>query len=195
MAELPIRALHIRSVRPISRTGFISRDISARRSSSSFLYESPFSVRINGYSTISFIERFFLPARGEEALQMKEVTMQKKNPKTRCEKRSLSKSDGVCRFYSKIQSVYADQLEQDEHIIEIHFNYMLDGLDIGEYSTDFLCKKDDGSYFVRECVERKYLTKPKTVKLLDASLGYWRKHGVEDWGIVIDKEAADATEE
>ena len=59
--------------------------------------------------------------------------MQKKNPKTRCEKKSLSKSDGICRFYSKIQSVYADQLEQDELITEIHCNYMLDGLDIGEY--------------------------------------------------------------
>ena len=32
--------------------------------------------------------------------------MQKKNPKTRCERRSIDKAEGVCRFYSKIQSVY-----------------------------------------------------------------------------------------
>ncbi len=35
---------------------------------------------------------------------------------------------------------------------------------------------------IRECVERKYITKPKTVKLLDVSLDYWRKRGIEDWG-------------
>ena len=41
---------------------------------------------------------------------------------------------------------------------------------------------------VRECVFRKFLTKPMTVKLLDASRDYWLKHGVSDWGVVIDEE-------
>ncbi|EKC45406.1 hypothetical protein LEA_20246, partial [human gut metagenome] len=40
----------------------------------------------------------------------------------------------------------------------------------------------------RECVYRKFLTKPMTVKLLDDSRNYWRNHGVEDWGLVIDAE-------
>ena len=41
---------------------------------------------------------------------------------------------------------------------------------------------------VMECVQRKYLQKPMTVKLLDISRDYWLKHGVSDWGIVIDAE-------
>ncbi len=41
---------------------------------------------------------------------------------------------------------------------------------------------------VRECVFRKFLMKPMTVKLLDASREYWLRHGVMDWGVVIDEE-------
>jgi hypothetical protein len=37
-------------------------------------------------------------------------------------------------------------------------------------------------------VFRKHLTKPMTVNLLDASREYWLRHGVSDWGIVIDEE-------
>ena len=54
--------------------------------------------------------------------------MQKKNPKTRCERRTIDKAEGVCRFYSKIQSVYADQLEENDDIEEIHCNVLLEGL-------------------------------------------------------------------
>lgn len=46
----------------------------------------------------------------------------------------------------------------------------------------------NGDLMVRECVYRKFLTKPMTVKLLDASYEYWLKHGVTDWGLVIDEE-------
>ena len=41
---------------------------------------------------------------------------------------------------------------------------------------------------VRECVFRRFLTKPLTLKLLDMSREYWTKLGVKDWGIVIDAE-------
>lgn len=41
---------------------------------------------------------------------------------------------------------------------------------------------------VRECVERKHLMKPMTVKLLDASREYWKRNGVTDWGLVINAE-------
>lgn len=43
---------------------------------------------------------------------------------------------------------------------------------------------------VRECVYRKYLTKPVTIKLLDASRQYWSRHGVTDWGIAIESEVS-----
>ena len=49
-------------------------------------------------------------------------------------------------------------------------------------------EKADGDLMVRECVFRKFLTKPMTVKLLDASRDYWLNHGVSDWGMVIDEE-------
>ena len=41
----------------------------------------------------------------------------------------------------------------------------------------------------RECVQRSHLTNPMTVKLLDISREYWLRHGVTDWGLVIDAEA------
>ena len=40
---------------------------------------------------------------------------------------------------------------------------------------------------IRECVFRKNLTKPMTAKLLDESRNYWKRRGVTDWGIVVDK--------
>jgi len=113
--------------------------------------------------------------------------MQKKDPKTRCERRQLSKCSTVCRFYSKIQSAYADVLQKNDDIKEFRCNVLLDG-DAGDYTTDFVAMKTDGTLRVRECVDRRYLTKPGTVKLLDISRDYWTRCGVEDWGIVVDKE-------
>ena len=39
---------------------------------------------------------------------------------------------------------------------------------------------------VRECIYRKSITRPSTIKLLDEVRNYWISRGVEDWGIVID---------
>ena len=64
-------------------------------------------------------------------------------------------------------------------------NVMLGGID---YTTDFLCTRLDGGQFIRECVDRKKLVRPMTIKLLDMSLEYWKSHGIKDWGIVIDEE-------
>lgn len=113
--------------------------------------------------------------------------MKKKGYKGRCEKRSLSKCVGICRTYDHIQSAYADRLEADEQVKEFQCNVPLEGLDIGEYTTDFLCMMEDGSLRVRECVSRDHLMKPMNVKLLDASRGYWQKNGVADWKIVTDQ--------
>ena len=114
--------------------------------------------------------------------------MRRKGYKGRCEKKSLVKSQNVCRTYNEIQSVYADMLQNDNNIQEIRCNVLLDGLAEGDYTSDFVCVKTDGDLMVRECVFRKFLKKPMTVKLLDASRDYWINHGVSDWGIVIDEE-------
>ena len=114
--------------------------------------------------------------------------MRKKNYKGRCEKRVLSKCKEVCRTYDDIQSAYAELLQKSESITEIRCNVLLIGFESGEYTSDFVCVKTDGDMMVRECVNRKYLTKPMTVKLLDASRNYWLRHGVTDWGIVTNEE-------
>lgn len=114
--------------------------------------------------------------------------MRKKNQKVRCEKRTLSKSKEVVKTYDIIQFKYADVLEGNPEIQEIRCNVLLDGLEIGEYTSDFVCTKTNGDMLVRECVFRKYLAKPMTVKLLDLSREYWMKRGVNDWGICIDDE-------
>lgn len=114
--------------------------------------------------------------------------MRKKNLKGRCEKRMIEKSKEVCKTYDAIQYAYADLLQESDEIKEIRCNVLLDGLDVGEYTSDFVCTKTDGDLMVRECVFRKFLTKPLTVKLLDASREYWIRHGVMDWGLVIDEE-------
>lgn len=114
--------------------------------------------------------------------------MRKKNYKGRCEKRAFSKCEGICKTYDKIQYAFAAILQADSDIKEFRCNVMLDGLLEGEYTSDFVCIKSNGDYMVRECVFRKLLTKPMTVKLLDVSREYWLKHGVTDWGLVIDAE-------
>ena len=114
------------------------------------------------------------------------AAMRKKGYKGRCEKKDLGKSQEVCRTYDAIQFAYADILQNDNSIQEIRCNVLMDGLAEGSYTSDFVCVKTDGDLMVRECVFRKFLKKPMTVKLLDASRDYWLKHGVSDWGIVID---------
>ena len=98
--------------------------------------------------------------------------MRKKNFKGRCEKRVLGKCAEVCRTYDAIQYAYADLLQASDEIKEIRCNVLLDGLEVGEYTSDFVCTKADGDLMVRECVYRKFLMKPLTVKLLDALLSW-----------------------
>ena len=114
--------------------------------------------------------------------------MVKKNYKGRCVKISSDKAKEICRTYNDIQLAYLKKMETDETVAEIQCNTPLDGEDIGEYCTDFLCVKSNGDMMVRECVFRKHLLKPLTVKLLEASRLYWLNRGVDDWGVVIDAE-------
>ena len=118
--------------------------------------------------------------------------MRQKNFKGgRCTKRKLKKSEEVAKTYDKIQTAYADILDRDPKVNSIRCNVPLDGED---YMTDFVCTKQDGDLMVRECVFRSKLSLPRTCKLLDISREYWRKRGVTDWAIVVEKEDSDAEE-
>lgn len=110
--------------------------------------------------------------------------MRKIGFKGRCEKKTLTKCKEVCRTYDLLQSKYADTLESSSDIQEIRCNVPIDD----NYMTDFVCVKTNGDLMVRECIQRDKTTKPMNVKLLDMSRDYWTKHGVIDWGIVVNAE-------
>lgn len=110
--------------------------------------------------------------------------MRKVGYKGRCEKKTLTKCKEVCRTYDPLQSKYADILEESSNIQEIRCNVQLDNM----YMTDFVCIKSNGDLMVRECIQRDKVTKPLNIKLLDASLEYWTKRGIVDWGIVTNAE-------
>ena len=114
--------------------------------------------------------------------------------KDRCTKKKLKKSDEVIRTYDKIQTAYAEILDRDENIKSIQCNVPLENLEEGEFTTDFVCTKLDEDLMVRECVFRKKLSLPRTCKLLDISREYWRRRGIEDWGIVIEQEEQESEE-
>ena len=118
--------------------------------------------------------------------------MKKKNYRgVQCVKQSLSKCKGVCRTYSKIHTAYVVLLQEDPEILTFQCNVPLIGVEEDLYSSDIVAVKQDGSTMVRECVWRKNLSRPTTARLLDVSRNYWIAHGVEDWGIVIEKENSD----
>ncbi len=117
-----------------------------------------------------------------------EVKMKKKNFKGRCEKRTFGKCKEVCKTYNPIQAAYAEILQKDITIEKFSCNVPLDDLEIGDYTSDFVCTRTNGEIIVRECVFRRLLQKPKTLTLLDASREYWQSRGISDWGLVIDAE-------
>ena len=105
--------------------------------------------------------------------------------KGRCEKQALEKFTTICKTYDHIQTAYANILVKNKDVSEVRCNVILDG-ECSEYMTDFVCKKTDGDLMVRECISTKLLEKPLSMKLLDMSRTYWLRHGVTDWGIVVD---------
>lgn len=114
--------------------------------------------------------------------------MHKKDYKGRCEKKTLTKSKEICRTYDPIQNKYADILNDSPDIKEIRCNVLLDNFSEGEYTSDFVCVKSNGDSMVRECIQRDKISKPKNIKLLDASRVYWLNHDISDWGIVTNAE-------
>ena len=122
--------------------------------------------------------------------------MRSKNFKgSKCVKMKLNKSEEVVRTFDNIQTAYAQILDKDENIQKIQCNVPLEGIEDGEFTTDFVCTKTGGDILVRECVFRKKLSLPRTCKLLDVSRDYWLKRGVTDWGIVIEEEKKGNAEE
>ena len=122
--------------------------------------------------------------------------MRSKNFKgSKCVKMKLQKSEEVVRTFDNIQATYAQILDKNENIQKIQCNVPLEGVEGGEFTTDFLCTKTDGDLMVRECVFRKKLSLPRTCKLLDLSREYWTKRGIVDWGIVIEQEEQGNAEE
>lgn len=115
--------------------------------------------------------------------------VRKANFKGKCVKwKALKCGDSICRTYDEIPRVYAEQLSVCEEVKSFQCNVLLNGLQEGAYTSGFVITKADGDLMVRECVERKHLTKPLTVRLLQASREFWLRHGVSDWGIVVEKE-------
>ena len=122
--------------------------------------------------------------------------MRSKNFKgSKCVKMKLNKSEEIVRTFDNIQTAYAQILDKNENIQKIQCNVVLDEIENGEFTTDFVCTKLDGDLLIRECVFRKKLSLPRTCKLLDVSRDYWLKRGVTDWGIVIEEEEKGNAEE
>lgn len=113
--------------------------------------------------------------------------MRKKNYKGRVVKRYLPKCTEICRTYDPIMEAYAAILSEMEDVQEFRCNVYLEGLKEGEYTTDFLILKKDGSYMVRECVYRSKITKPMQLTLLELSRNYWLHRGVMDWGVITNE--------
>ena len=120
------------------------------------------------------------------SLERKVVFMRKKNYKgAKVSKRVVAKCEGVYRTYDAIQYAYANLLSETEEVKSFQVNVLLQGLEEGAYTSDFVIAKADGNLMVRECVSRKHLTKPMTPKLLDASRNYWKSHGIPLVRIII----------
>ena len=111
-----------------------------------------------------------------------------RNTHTKCKTmtRTLNKCDKRFIAYNDVQWKYADVLEQNEEIVEIMCNVKLKGLEIGEnYTSDFVCVKDNKELVVIETCYKKNLLKPLTCKMLDASREYWIKQGVKEFILVV----------
>ena len=106
----------------------------------------------------------------------------------RCVKKKLKKCEEITRTFDKIQTFYAEILDKDDNIESFQCNVRLEGLENGDYTSDFVCTKTNGDIIVRECVFRKKLALPRTCKLLDLSREFWLRRGVIDWAIVVEQE-------
>ena len=111
--------------------------------------------------------------------------MRNANQKGRCVKQNLPKFSSVCKTYDDVQLAYALILSSAEDVQELKCNVPVEDRSEGEFTSDFVITKTDGTIAVRECVPRSNLLRPRMVKLLDMSQRYWLQKGVSDWKVVI----------
>ena len=78
--------------------------------------------------------------------------MRKKNYKGRCEKRKLTKCDGICKTYDELQYVYANLVNASNDVKSFQVNVYLEGLEEGEYTSDFVITKVDGDLMVIQVI-------------------------------------------
>jgi hypothetical protein len=123
--------------------------------------------------------------------------MRKQVQKERCTKIKLEKCQRVCCLYDKIQLAAARMLNADPSIVQVECNIPLqldeipaDDLNLPSetYTTDFVIHFTDGKIAVREAVFRSHLSRPSVAERLELSRRYWQQQGINDWGIIIDKE-------
>lgn len=93
------------------------------------------------------------------------VSMRSKRIKDRCTKMQLSKCDTNARLYDQVMIAFAGLLERNKQVSKIMCNVSMDGLEEGDFTSDFVCVKANGDYMVRECTWRKKLTLPRTARL------------------------------
>ena len=112
--------------------------------------------------------------------------MRNKNQKGRCVKMSLPHFDEVVKTYDDLQLAAAKLLSDNSGFVSIQSNVDSVDVDGTKYTTDFVCCDKDGASNAFECVYRKQMDKPKTMKLLDASQQFWTARGIS-WGLITDK--------
>ncbi len=94
--------------------------------------------------------------------------------------------NGTCSLYSPLQKRFAEFLDKDNNVKEFEANVVVSDLELeGTYTTDFVVKYNDESIKAWECVLRRHITKPKTLKMLSASREYWLKKGIK-WSVVTE---------
>ncbi len=110
-----------------------------------------------------------------------------RNIKSRCRSytKALTKSKKRFVAYNEVQLKYADVLEKDNDVVDIRANVRLKDFELGNYSTDFVVTKSDGSISVIETVFKKNLFRKGTIECLDASYKYWQQKGVTDFKVVV----------
>lgn len=89
--------------------------------------------------------------------------MRKKNYEGRCEKRAVKKCGTICKTFDPIQSAFVTILDNRNDIVEIKCNVGLEG-DASDFTTDIVAVMTNGELIVRECVSRKILSRPLTLK-------------------------------
>lgn len=112
--------------------------------------------------------------------------MRNTNTKGKTMTRSLTKCNKRFIAYNEVQWAYAEVLEKDDDIAEIKCNVKLLGFELGDnYSTDFVCSKNNGELLIVETVPKKHLLKPMNCRLLDCSHRYWMNRGATDFRLVV----------